>query len=161
MSEQYVVRTLSPERILQAFPVVSVVDGAVSKEDWAAYAAALVGSPNNGVGQGIITVQCEQGYIHGLSVYQVKRDLRRGRVLEIENFAVVELFGSTNVAKILLDGLESLAREQQCHCMLVGLLNPTMRRWLRKPDSPAVDIFKEAGFQSEPLKLRKCFDHGA
>lgn len=154
----YLVSTLALEQVLAAFPLVSVLDPGVTEEQWSDYATALVKSPDAGENEGIITVQSDQGYIHGLSVYKVKQDLRRGRLLEIENFAVVNLTGTGNAAKVLLGALEDLARERGCYCISLGMLNPKMRRWLRQPRHPVADLFSAAGFRGEPLRLRKCFD---
>ena len=82
----------------------------------------------NGVGPVIVTVQGQYGCIYGLAVYRVKLDLRRGRILEIENFAVVNLVGARHAARVLLQALEKLARERDCRCMTVSLLNPGLRR---------------------------------
>jgi hypothetical protein len=32
-----------------------------------------------------------------------------------------------------------------------------MRKWLRQPRNPAMDVFRHAGFRGEQLRLRKCF----
>ncbi len=157
MSDCFVVKPLTPEQIPQAFALVSIFDGGLSQEAWCEYAAAVVEKADNGVGRGIMTVQSEEGYIYGLSVHHLKRELRRGRVLEIENFAVADLVGAKTAAGLLLESLESIARVQQCRCMSLRLLNPAMRKWLRRPYGPRRDLFEAAGFRGEPLRLRKCF----
>ncbi len=158
MSDCFVVKPLTPEQIPQAFALVSIFDGRLSQEAWCEYAAAIVEKADNGVGRGIMTVQSEEGYIYGLSVHHLKQELRRGRVLEIENFAVVDLIGAKTAAGLLLESLESIARAQQCRCMSLKLLNPAMRKWLRRSNGPRADIFQAAGFRGEPLWLRKCFE---
>ena len=160
MSDCFVVKPLTPEQIPQAFALVSIFDGRLSQEAWCEYAAAVVEKADNGVGRGIMTVQSEEGYIYGLSVHHLKQELRRGRVLEIENFAVVDLIGAKTAAGLLLESLESIARAQQCRCMSLKLLNPAMRKWLRRSNGPRPDIFEAAGFRGEPLWLRKCFEEG-
>jgi hypothetical protein len=157
MSGRFVVKPLTLERIPQAFALVSIFDEHLSQDAWSDYAAGIVERPDNGVGRGIMTVQSEEGCIYGLSVYDFKQELLRGRVLEIENFAVVDLIGAKTAAGLLLESLESLAREQQCRCMSVRLLNPAMRKWLRRSDGSRPDIFQAAGYRGEPLRLRKCF----
>ena len=158
MSDPYLVSPLTAERIPAAFPLVSVLQTGVTEDAWNSYAATLIGLAGSGVGPGIVTVQGEYGCIYGLSVYRVKPDLRRGRILEIENFAVVNPVGARHAGRVLLLALEKLARERGCHCMTVGLLNPGLRRRLRAPDDPTADFFKSAGFRGEPLRLRKCFE---
>ena len=158
MSGRFVVKPLTPERIPQAFVLASKFDERLSQDAWCEYAAAVVEKGDNGVGRGIMTVQSEEGYIYGLSVHHLKQELRRGRVLEIENFAVVDLIGAKTAAGLLLESLESIARAQQCRCMSLKLLNPAMRKWLRRSNGPRADIFEAAGFRGEPLRLRKCFE---
>ncbi len=158
MSGHFLVRPLTPDRVREAFPLVSVFHRDLSKDAWSEYAAAFVELSENGQRHGIMTVQSDAGYIHGLSAYHVKSELRRGSVLQVENFVVMDLFGAKRVAKMLLDALEGLARSHQCHCMSLTLLDPHMRRWLRETQRPAPDLFAAAGFRGEPLRLRKCFD---
>jgi hypothetical protein len=160
MSGYFVVKPLDPDGIPQAFAVVSIFDNRLSKDAWCEYAAAIVKKPGNGVGRGIMTVQSEEGYIYGLSVHHLKNELRRGRVLEIENFAIADLVGAKTAAGLLLEYLESIARAQQCRCMSLRLLNPKMRKTFRRSNGPSADLFEAAGFRSEPLRLRKCFEEG-
>ncbi len=160
MSDCFVVKPLTPERIPQAFALVAIFEERLSQDAWCEYAAAIVEKADNGAGRGIMTVQSEEGCIYGLSVYHLKRELRHGRVLEIENFAVADLIGAKTAAALLLESLESIARTQQCRCMSLKLLNPAMRKWLRRSNGPRKDLFEVAGFRSEPLRLRKCFEEG-
>ena len=55
------------------------------------------------------------------------------------------------------EALEDLARRFECSCVSLSLLNPQMRKWLREPRNPAMDVFRAAGFRGEQLRLRKCF----
>jgi hypothetical protein len=160
MSDYFVVKPLSPDGIPQAFALVSIFDDGLSQDAWCEYAAAVVEKSGNGADRGIMTVQSEEGCIYGLSVYHLKRELRRGRVLEVENFAVADLIGAKTAVGLLLESLESIARAQQCRCMSLRLLNPAMRKWLRRSNGPRPDIFQAAGFRGEPLRLRKCFEEG-
>ncbi len=158
MSDHFVVKPLTRERIPQAFVLVSIFDGTLSLDAWCHYAAAIVESADNGLARGIMTVQSHRGYIYGLSVHDLKHELRRGRILEVENFVVVDMAGAKPAAGLLLETLERIAREQQCRCMSLRLLSPVVRRSLRQWNGTRGDILKEAGFRGEPLRLRKCFE---
>ena len=158
MSDHFVVKPLTRERIPQAFVLVSIFDAALSQDAWCHYATAIVESADNGLARGIMTVQSQRGYIYGLSVHDLKHELRRGRILEVENFVVADLVGARPAAGLLLESLEGIAREQQCHCMSLRLLNPKMRRTLRQSNGTRTDILKAAGYRGEPLRLRKCFE---
>lgn len=157
MSDHFVVKPLTRERIPQAFVLVSIFDATLSLDAWCHYAAAIVESADKGPARGIMTVQSQRGYIYGLSVHELKHDLRRGRILEVENFVVVDMVDARPAAGLLLESLEKIAREQQCHCMSLRLLSPKMRRTLRQSNGTRTDILKAAGFRGEPLRLRKCF----
>ncbi len=105
----------------------------------------------------MLSVQSGQGHIYGISGYWLKPDLCRVRVMEIENFAVVDVTGTRRAARVLLDGLEALAREQDCSCIVVSLLNPMSWRRLRDEQEATADLFKATGFQGDYMRLRKCF----
>ncbi len=183
MTGAYLVRPLAYCQIPQAFPLVSMLDMALTVEQWQDYAGAMIQPPGdrngqrteaavvagpqgdrtkdlNGLHEGhrMLSVQSEQGHIYGVSAYWLKPDLRRERVMEIENFAVVDVTGTRRAARVLLDGLEALAREQGCSCIVIGLLNPMIRRRLRDEQEATVDLFKATGFQGDYMRLRKCFE---
>jgi hypothetical protein len=177
MTGAYLVKPLDYDQIPQAFPLVSMLDVALTMEQWQDYAAALVqaagafdGRRADGTGteprevavgphagHRMLSVQSAQGHIYGVSAYWLKPDLRRERVMEIENFAVVDVTGTRRAARVLLDGLEALAREQDCSCIVVGMLNPMMRRRMRDEQEATADLFKATGFQGDFMRMRKCF----
>jgi len=183
MTGTYLVKPLAYGQIPQAFPLVSMLDMALTVEQWQDYAGAMIPPADNangsrtdaGVSDGpmaartevlvgpheghhMLSVQSEQGHIYGVSAYWLKPDLRRDRVMEIENFAVVDVTGTRRAARVLLDGLEALAREQECSCIVISLLNPMIRRRLRDEQEATVDLFKATGFQGDYMRLRKCFE---
>lgn len=157
MSSHYSAKHLTSNQIPRAFPLVEILDAGLTAEQWSNYATALTGASGRANDRGIITVQDDQGVIYGLSAYWLRRDLRRGLVLEIENFAALDLMGGRSAARTLLGALEKLARRRNCSCISIDLLNPHMRRWLREPLDPAVELFRAAGYRGEPMRLRKCF----
>ena len=174
MTGAYLVRPLAHGQIPQAFPLVSMLDMALTMEQWQDYAGAMIPPPGerNGrtdtpmagrfhEGHGMLSVQSGQGHIYGVSAYCLKPDLRRERVMEIENFAVVDVTGTRRAARVLLDGLEALARERNCSCIVIGLLNPMIRRRLRDEQEATVDLFKATGFRGDYMRLRKCFEEPA
>ena len=105
----------------------------------------------------MLSVQSAQGHIYGISASWLKPDLRRERVMEIENFAVIDVTGTRRAARVLIDGLEALAREQDCSCIVVSLLNPMIRRRLRDEQEATANLFKATGFQGDYMRMRKCF----
>lgn len=161
MSDNYTIRPLTPERIDEAFPVVAILDPGITPDEWCGYAETLLEPSDSRHGNGIITVQDPQGNIIGFSVYRIRPDLKRGRILDIENFAVVNLIGPQHAASALLKALEDLARDTQCECLSISLLNPKSRKALREPGNRPSDLFKGAGFQADLARLRKCLDADA
>ncbi|HSR70781.1 MAG TPA: hypothetical protein VLL72_00240 [Kiloniellales bacterium] len=157
MSDAILIRPLAASQIAQAFPVLSVVDPQLTAAQWQDYAGAVVENGAAGGRTGILTAQSEEGCIYALSGHTLKPDLHEGRILEIENFAVAALLGNLVPARLLLEGLETLARERECSCVVLSLLNPLMRKWLRERSNPAIELFRSAGFRGEQLRLRKCF----
>ncbi len=183
MTGAYLVRPLAYDQIPQAFALVSMLDMALTVEQWQDYAGTMIEPPCGPNGRRtdpdaaggpvatetnvlvgpradhhMLSVQSEQGHIYGVSAYWLKPDLRRDRVMEIENFAVVDVTGTRRAARVLLDGLEALARGRDCSCIVIGLLNPMIRRRLRDEQEATVDLFKATGFQGDYMRLRKCFE---
>ena len=157
MSDHLVAKPLTPEGIPKAFALVSLFDGGLSQNAWHLYVDAVLGPSGNGQDRGIMTVQTMMGYIYGLSAHHIKHDLRRGRILEIENFAVADLIGAKTAAGVLLKSLETVAQAQECSCVSLRLLTPKMRRSLRWSNGTKADLFEDAGYRAEPLRLGKCF----
>lgn len=158
MSSPYVVRKLRTDQISQVFPLAELLSESLTERQWSDYAAALLASAGDEGHCGFITVQNERGTVYGLSAYRLRHDLRHGRILEIENFAALDLRGGKSATRALLNALEGLAEERECACISVNLLNPVMRRVMREPSDPSVDLFRIAGYQGEPMRLRKCFN---
>jgi hypothetical protein len=155
MLNSFSLRPLASDQVLQAYPLITIFDPELIQAQWSSYAEDVIAKSRSGAGHGILTVQSDEQYIYGLSAYWPKPDLHQGRVLEIENFAVVDFTGNRRVARLLLDGLEDLGQRMACSCVTISLLNPQMRKWLRQPRNPAMDVFRHAGFRGEQLRLRK------
>ena len=157
----YNVRPLSLERIPEAFPVVAFLDERVTAQDWSNYASAVVAANGQGGGHGIMTLQDPQSHIIGLSVYHVRPDLQRGRVLVIENFAVVTLIGAQQAASTLLAAMEELARDRDCACLAISLLDRKERRSLNHRRIHTGRLFEGAGFRLDVARLSKCLEPAA
>ena len=119
----FVVRPLTPERIPEAFPLVASLDQDITAQQWSDYASAFVGPPDLGDGCGIMTLQDPQKHIVGVSVYYMRPDLHRGRLLVIENFAIVSLIRVQQAALTLLAAMEDLACQLGCPCLAVSILD--------------------------------------
>jgi hypothetical protein len=109
MLNSFSLRPLASDQVLQAYPLITIFDPELIQAQWSSYAEDVIAKSRSGAGHGILTVQSDEQYIYGLSAYWPKPDLHQGRVLEIENFAVVDFTGNRRVARLLLDGLEPSA----------------------------------------------------
>lgn len=157
MSSGLLVRPLATDQIPFAYPLLSVCDPELTLEQWTSYADGLLNGANGSGARRILTVQTPESTIYGLSVYWLRPDLWRGSILEIDNFAVIDMMRGRVAAAILLQALEELGHENGCSCVSIQLINPRMRRWLRGANGATTDLFSAAGFRSGRLRLRKCF----
>ena len=71
--------------------------------------------------RGIVTIESEDGYIHGLFLYTVDRDLKRGRSLRCEHVIALDLFHGEKVAASILDAIQALAREHDCGAISISV----------------------------------------
>ncbi len=151
----YVIGSLSAEQIPQAFPVIKAVNPEITLESWSNYAALFVAQPSTLEPSGIVTVQCPNGYIHGLTCCRARQDLRLGRVLAVENFVSLDLAGGRRAAGVLLHATEDKARDWNCVCVCLSLLGEAARQAAAGRDHPVVQLFQTEGYRQEPLRLAK------
>lgn len=137
MDDAYIAKPLGRRQIDQAFPLVRVLDPDVGVDRWRAFAAAVVtgGTLEDGAPfslftplpeeiqndsdatpglTGIMTIQDDQGYIHGLFSYFVKQDLHQGRVLSADNVIVLDMVDTAAAAAALLRAMDRTARALDC-----------------------------------------------
>jgi hypothetical protein len=167
MHDTYVAKPLIRRQIDQAFPVVQTIAPDLDVERWRDFAAAVLSvqeleSEDGLTGRmeaialrprGIMTVQNERGYIHGLFSYMVEEHLRHGRVLAVENFIVLDLFDMAGAADELLNAMDRVAEDLGCTAIHTNLPDdysslPDYCNWL-------LTCFREAGHEVETLRLCK------
>ena len=151
----YVIGLLSVEQIPQAFPVIKAGNSEITLDGWSNYAALFVAPPSTLEPSGIVTVQCPNGYIHGLACCRARQDLRLGRVLAVENFVSLELAGGRRAAGALLQATEDKARDWNCVCVCLSLLGEAARQAAAGREHPVVQLFQTEGYRQEPLHLAK------
>ncbi len=143
-------RSLTPERVAQAFPLIQTAFPAVSLEDWRDFATPLARAQGPADG-GIITVVSEQGYIVGLCCYRVAQDFQHGAVLMADYFLILDLFDQNAVVRALADAVESLARERRCTAIHTSLPETGVKgtnNWLAR-------ILRSRGHRVESLRMCK------
>jgi len=127
MKSDYTIRHLAADRVVQAFPLARDLLGCASVEDWVAFAAPLTKPEiDNHPEQGIIVVE-RNDYIRGLFSYMVRQGLNGNRVLDVQNFAVLEMTGVDKLTEELIKGAERIA--QSLHCDSLFLTVPKKSSW--------------------------------
>ena len=121
MAEQYIARRLTKERVEQAYPLVQTASEEISLEKWHAYADAyLKRAPKGSIGDtGIVCVENEQGYIHGLLGFRVDMTLRWGRTLICEHLIALHLVNAEPIITAIIEKMDVLARDLKCEAIHV------------------------------------------
>lgn len=166
MNASYIAKPLGRHQIDQAFPVVQTLVPELDIDRWRAYALLMLGNeaaapaPDIELFQcsilptrGIVTVQNDHDYIHGLFSYRRIESLRHGTLLFVENFIVVDLFRQRESADTLLQAIDHVAGVLKCGAIHTGLPDnydnlPAYCSWV-------LDCFRAAGHSVETLVLCK------
>lgn len=121
MAEQYIARRLTRERVEQAYPLVQTASEEISLEKWHAYADAYLKRNRKGsIGEsGIVSVENEQGYIHGLLGFRVDMTLRWGRTLICEHLIALHLVNAEPIITTIIEKMDALARDLKCEAIHV------------------------------------------
>jgi len=161
MDDGFIAKPLQKRQIDQAFPVVRAILPELAVERWRAFAAALLdraqGAPAASVSPaGIMTVQNERGYIHGLFSYSAHEHLHHGRILTVENFVVLDLFNLSGAAAELLRAMDTVARGLGCSAIHTNLPDS----FSNLPDycGTVLSYFRDQGHAVETLRLCKSLD---
>lgn len=173
MDDLYVAKPLGTRQIDQAFPIVSAFVPELQVDRWRSFAASLMatgaarraarakaeaGVEEDGSGlAGIMTVQSRRGYIHGLFCYAVEEHLRHGRVLEVDNFVVMDMFDADSVALVLLRSMDQLARAFNCQAIHTQIPGAPGHR-IEDDTVPLLRAFRQDGHMVENLRLCKPLD---
>jgi hypothetical protein len=162
------VKSLTPQRLDQAYPLVRAIAPALALEDWRAYAAPLIGAQGEHEGAqggeqggerasgGILVAEDERGYMAGLVVYRIQRDLLTGPILVAEHFVAFDFFERDRIAEALARALEGLAAGHRCaavHTVLPEDAERGRRQWLE-------DMLKLRGHRPHCFALRKALAGG-
>ena len=147
------VKSLTTDRINQAFPLIQAIAPSIGLEEWQAFAQALlVGETDTRPAPGgILIAEDERGYIAGLVAYRLQRDLLQGPVLVAEHFIAFDFFERDRIAEALARALEGLAAGHRCaaiHTVLPEGVERARRQWL-------VDMLQHRGHAPHCFALQK------
>ncbi len=155
MPDRFTIKPLLPEQVAQAFPVVHTARPNLTLDRWVDYAGELAAGKTQAVANGIMTLQNDQGYIHGLFTYRVDQDLEHGRTLLAENVVVLGLTEQAAATVALIEAVEDLARRHDCgaiHTQLIGATAGPIA------DHSIVNFFRDSGHQFGGLRMCKTVD---
>lgn len=147
------VAPLTPALIRQSLPLAQAVRAGLSVEEWTAFCQRTLDRADDGTGMDC--VKDEQGYLLGLMVYSVHPDLTHGRVLNVDPFIAMDLYGRDQAAKAMLARIEALAGLLTCdavHIALDGVETQFPRRC-----GPHFSRFLEHGYHADGLRMCKPF----
>jgi hypothetical protein len=147
------VEPMTPDLVRQSLPLAQAVRSGLSVEEWTAFCTRTLDRADGETGMDC--VKDEQGYLLGLMVYAVRPDLTHGRVLNVDPFIAMDLYGRDLAAKSLLVRIEELVRLLACdavHIALDGVETQFPRRC-----GPHFSRFLEHGYHADGLRLCKPF----
>jgi hypothetical protein len=113
MTRSFTTFTLSPDLVSVAFPLVNAAIPTVDLATWQRFVqpmtnADLVGS------EGVIGLRNEAGYLCGLMVYRIDRDLKNGVTLAVDLLVALDLVNVIAAGRALLQAAEAKALELHC-----------------------------------------------
>lgn len=135
MKPPFVARLLENQaQVDRSFPVAHVGFG-ISLDRWRDFVAGWLQPGRTDCG--ILVVQDDADYMLGLCSFEGRDDLHCGRVLSVENFVALDLIGGQQVARLLLENLESYADARGIEAIRIGAA-------AARPASMRVDLLAEA-----------------
>ncbi|MGQ9368129.1 hypothetical protein [Azospirillum sp. ST 5-10] len=154
MDDGFIAKPLDRGQIDQAFPLVRTIAPELTVERWRAYAGAAIGRRGGAAAtRGIMTVQNDRGYIHGLFSYSVEENLRCGRILVVDDFIVLDLFDVAAAASTLLRSMDGLARSLSCRSIHTNF--PEADHSLPGYCRTVMAFFRDEGHAAGALRLCK------
>jgi hypothetical protein len=131
MPQQFTAQAVQTHNAARAYPLIQIMRSDVSLDAWLAFVAAT----NTDCGstpikptsewplRGILSIENERGYIHGLFSYHVAFAIDHKSVLEVSNFVAVDTADRAGAIKALISAMEELARTLNCtaiHTQVTG-----------------------------------------
>ncbi len=123
MGSHFTAKSLPADRVMQAYPLLQASEPNLTLERWQHFAAGRSeqSGPSDGPDRGIIAVESESGYLHGLFTFDIAEDLALGRTLFIDNIVVADLIRRRPVVEAMIDQIDTLAAAHNCQAQRIHL----------------------------------------
>ena len=142
---------MTANRIAQALPLAQTLRSDLTLAEWNAFCRERLDRTDSGTGMDIVTDG--DGYLLGLVAYQIRTDLRHGRVLNVDPFIAMDVYGRDRACEMLLDHIEGLATAGTCGAVHVSL-EGVDGRFPRRCGASFTRIL-ESGYRADGLRLCK------
>ncbi|MDE1149216.1 MAG: hypothetical protein PW843_21865 [Azospirillaceae bacterium] len=154
MPATFVTRPLDPRQIDQAYALMRPFYPGLTVERWREHATALLAPVGRGANAnaplgGIVTVQLDHRYMHGLFSYLVVPDLDHRRGLQVDVFVALDLFDPVAAADALLAEMDRLAQFHGCDAIHITLPDQ------QEAAHPSLARFRARGHVPEGRRLCK------
>ena len=144
-------RILSLDRVPQAFPVIQTLTD-LSLQRWHQYATLRLASrESNPESAGIVAIENDRGYIHGLFGYRTDFDLKCGRVLLCEYLVALGMLDSGPIFERLVSTMEDIARDRDCRAIHVRV--PLGSFSASDGSTKLTNLLQTAGHTAETMEL--------
>jgi hypothetical protein len=121
MKSAYTIKHLAADKAIQAYPLARDILGCESVEDWIAFTDPLTKpTTDDHPEEGIIVIE-RNDYIRGMFSYLVRQGLNGNRVLDVRNFAILEMTGGERLTEELIKGAERIANTLQCDTWILSV----------------------------------------
>ncbi|MCP4330126.1 MAG: hypothetical protein GY791_17015 [Alphaproteobacteria bacterium] len=155
----YRARHLTATDICRAYPLIQAAFADLSLEDWTRFARIQIEDVRlPRVNSGIVAVENESGYLHGLFSFKIVDDGLVGRVLNCDHFVVLELLPIGEPLAKLVSAANRLGRDN--NCVQVHICIPTRVSFHDEASSPMIKLLNDAGFDRESVRFRGTDDRG-
>lgn len=116
MSVRFTVRPLLPTDIDRAFPIAAILAPHLTLAQWRQFCRKAAPPADGAVPprRGILSIESERGYIHGLCCYAVMPSLEHGATLAIEKLIALDIVAQAQAQDALMRAVERLAGALGC-----------------------------------------------
>lgn len=147
---------MTDARVPQSLPLAQGLRSDLTLDDWERFCTLMLTKDDDTRQDSFKGMDCvvdENDYLLGLAGYEVRPDLRHGRVLSVDPFIAIDLYGRDQAAQQLLIRMDRLAEEQDCTAVHIAF-DGVDGRFPRQCGS-TFSKFMERGYRADCLRLCK------